>query len=743
MTIFQIPTSTGQFGISVEDGNSVVLLGPNGSGKTRLGVFIEINVGRAAEVHRIGAHRSLNLNTNIQPPNLEIATNRLLYGYDQGSRQHRNGSRWQGKPATILLSDFEHVVAALYAEENDISVKHRQTHLANRSAEPPRTKLDALKGIWDTLLPHRELIVLAGDIKVRADGSEFDAYDAAELSDGERVIFYLIGQVLLTKPNTLIIVDEPELHVNRSILPRLWDAIEAARRDCSFVYLTHDIDFTVSRRAAAKYAINSYEKGATGEQWEIDPIPSDTGIPDDVVTRIVGSRLPVLFVEGDGGSLDTAFYRRVYDDFTPVAVGSCESVIHAVASFEKHRGFHRLGCAGLIDADGRDKSTLDQLAQRHVFALGVTEVENLLLLPKAFLALAGMLHFGEAESQKRLDQLKQLVLGAAGKDAERYALDTTRRRIDGELKRIGLKSKSAADLETEYAKGVADIKPMDIYNAILADFHAQIVDQDYEGVVRAYDNKGLLAEAARILGLKSRRDLEEFVVRAINSAVGLPLVSALTGELPNVHPRRLVGILAYGSLIDEPGEEIAATTTRTMKGGITTPFPVEFARSSSSRGGAPTLVPVEAGGSRVRAQIFVLADTVTVMEAKNMLWRRETRKAGTYTELKNPGPNNVVINELLQFHGIGVVLYTKIGANIEPLTAERLAELGIASAKAVAEKKLNEGRDGLTYLENATRNGIETALSSAYTKEVLRSTSAPTLNQAIQRLVYAKDETAA
>jgi hypothetical protein len=59
-----------------------------------------------------------------------------------------------------------------------------------------------------------------------------------------------------------------------------------------------------------------------------------------------------------------------------------------------------------------------------------------------------------------------------------------------------------------------------------------------------------------------------------------------------------VGILAYGSLIGNPGSEIEKATRKAVSG-VKTPFRVEFARGSRGRGGAPTLVPVESGGCEV------------------------------------------------------------------------------------------------------------------------------------------------
>lgn len=83
----------------------------------------------------------------------------------------------------------------------------------------------------------------------------------------------------------------------------------------------------------------------------------------------------------------------------------------------------------------------------------------------------------------------------------------------------------------------------------------------------------------------------------------------------------MIGILAYGSLIDDPGGEIEPYIIKRIE--IETPFPVEFARSSRTRDGAPTLVPVSQGGSTVHAVILVLDREVSESQARDVLWRRE------------------------------------------------------------------------------------------------------------------------
>ena len=161
-----------------------------------------------------------------------------------------------------------------------------------------------------------------------------------------------------------------------------------------------------------------------------------------------------------------------------------------------------------------------------------------------------------------------------------------------------------------------------------------------------------------------------------------------------------VGILAYGSLIDDPGCEIKAVISCKLKG-VQTPFNVEFARSSSTRGGAPTLVPVEEGGAHVKAVILVLEEQVSVDKAKDMLWRRETNQvcsSNSYKPSPNPDLNTVCIKELRQFQNIEAVLYTSIKPNIDGLTPRKLARLAIDS---VCKTERGQKRDGISYLINS------------------------------------------
>ncbi len=171
-------------------------------------------------------------------------------------------------------------------------------------------------------------------------------------------------------------------------------------------------------------------------------------------------------------------------------------------------------------------------------------------------------------------------------------------------------------------------------------------------------------------------------------------------------PSAAVAVLAFGSLISDPGVEIEPLISERRK--VATPFPVEFSRFSGSRDGAPTLVPIDTGGAPVTAELLVLDPKVTIDEAKSLLWRRETRQENSgkkYVEPANPGPNNVLVNTTAAMAGVDTILYVDFPASgkIGVPTAAQLAQAAVESAR-----RRSDGRDGISYLIEAKTSGIVT-----------------------------------
>ena len=192
-----------------------------------------------------------------------------------------------------------------------------------------------------------------------------------------------------------------------------------------------------------------------------------------------------------------------------------------------------------------------------------------------------------------------------------------------------------------------------------------------------------------------------------------------------------VGILAYGSLLEDPGTELAPLIVRRISG-AETPFMIEFHRSSPLRGGAPTVVPVASGGATVRGTVLVLHESVSIEDARDLLWRRETRREDTGQRYQKPtgtDPNQMLAVELRDFAGVATVLYAQFGATLINPTPDELAALAIRSVATAAGKR---GRDGITYLISLKRQGIVTPLMPLYEQAVLRRAGAANLEVALE-----------
>jgi hypothetical protein len=351
------------------------------------------------------------------------------------------------------------------------------------------------------------------------------------MSDGERVIFYMLGHCLMARPNSIIIIDEPELHVHKAILARLSDIIEAERPDCAFVYITHDLDFVVARPTASKLLILSYSPDLI---WRLELLPTDTGLPERVLSEIVGSRQPILFVEGVRGGLDSIIYRSAFPQHTVEPIGPCDAVIHAVASFRAHPSLHRLSGKGIVDSDGRNADEVSYLAKQDVHVLSVAEMENLLLLPTVFKQIALALHREASELDGLVDALTSAIIAEAEKDLETAAVRFASRQLDAELKKTAPKARTTSELNDRFQEAVRSLDPAALARSYQLRLSDAVAKRDLPTILYFYDNKGLLSIGAQLLGLKGREAFAEFVSRLLASPKAEAALLAIKEALPRI-----------------------------------------------------------------------------------------------------------------------------------------------------------------------------------------------------------------
>jgi len=533
---FEIPGAG--LSVSLEAGETTIFVGANGSGKTRLAATLEQAAGTSA--HRIGAHRALTLDPGVPKISQEDSRQALRSGFiskGQYLNEHqiaevRLGQRWGSKSATHLLNDFDPLLQWLFADQNNIALEtHYQVHDGVRD-EPKFTAFQRLKTVWERVLPAKRLFPRGDTIEVgSAENPDIPLYSAAEMSDGERAVFYMIAQVLFADPNSILIFDEPELHVHRSILGRLWDELEGERPDCAFVLITHDLEFAASRPART-YVLEKFSSPAS---WTVQALPNGTGFSEQLTAMILGSRRPILFVEGDGNSIDLAIYRACFPGLTVVARGSCERVIQSVKTMRANRDLTRVTCAGMVDADSRDAADVTHLASIGVYVLPVSEIENLLALPTVASVILDYDLHEKIEKDARLARLKGALFADAARSETQttIALDHCRRRIDRALKIVTFANEpDEAALQAELMRQVGAIGVAAIGVEVRKSIADAIASDDLPALLRVYDRKGLvLASLAAMKGV-GKEAFVSWVARAMKAAKRPELRRAIASVLP-------------------------------------------------------------------------------------------------------------------------------------------------------------------------------------------------------------------
>lgn len=507
--------------------NAIVIIGANGSGKSRLGAWIEKN--DMDKVHRIGAQRNLNFSENIQLKSYRDAENLVLYGGTEVNIT--KGQRWDyGRNyITQLIDDFDDVLAALIAlqhNENDKFVNECKKSKDDRSKWPdvPETSIDKLQKVWISIFSQRDLIENDSKFLVKCQtNEEMPNYSATQMSDGERAVLYLAAQVLCVPKNKILIIDEPEIHLHRSIVNRLWKTLENYRPDCLFIYITHDLDFAAAHGNIDKIWIKAYHGK---ERWDFEHLRSEE-LPEQLLLEILGCRRDVLFVEGEKNSYDYQLYSQLYNKYLIIPCGSCSQVIARTKAFKASRMLHDCEVYGLIDRDYRSQQEIEAYKKHHIYVLNVAEVENLFLVEELIRLIAEQI--GE-DQDKKFNEVKKFVIN------EKFAAlihkqicQSVVAEIKYRLSCIEIDKNDEAEAKRSLDMELSNIKYDSIKSEKEALFKKALNDNNYREVLKVFNEKGIAATIGKQLGI------EKYQKKVVNLMKGKKydeIVTALKPYLP-------------------------------------------------------------------------------------------------------------------------------------------------------------------------------------------------------------------
>jgi ABC-type Mn2+/Zn2+ transport system ATPase subunit len=374
-----IPRSVGEpLNLTANLGEPLFILGANGTGKSSLMQWLYST--HQANAQRISAHRQNWFSSNLvslspqQKRDVEIN----IRSTDTSSE-----SRWKDDYATQRagiaiydLIDAENLRARLIAGAVDSDdIDYAKT--LSRQDAPIKTINELLR------LSNIPIEISARESdQVLASKCGCAPYSIAELSDGERNALLIAATVLTVKNGTLLLIDEPERHLHRSIISPLLTLLFSKRNDCAFIVSTHDVLLPLDNPSSRTLLIRGCTyAGSSIDSWDVDLVSPENEVDDDLKKDILGARRKILFIEGTERSLDKPLYSLVFPNVSVVAKSSCRDVEHAVNSIRGSSNLHWLNAFGIVDNDRRMEADIDRLKDKGVYALSVFSVESIYYHP--------------------------------------------------------------------------------------------------------------------------------------------------------------------------------------------------------------------------------------------------------------------------------------------------------------------------------------------------------------------------
>lgn len=489
-----------QKGDILRDVRQVTIIGANGAGKTRFCNKLVEQCGDQA--FRMSALRAI-FATAEQATQLNGSIAERFDKLNKNMQQVFN----------TATTEFDKLTYVMMVDEFRDLMNFKAHRLMNDEIAFPKTKLDVVVKKWQEVFPKNKILRENGKLLFATEGQK-DKYSSLRLSDGEKAVLYYLGAVLYAMEDAVIFVDDPESFIHPSIMHTLWNVIEEMRPDCTFVYSTHDVDFASSRVDNKCVWVKDFNPEQ--ETWDYEVLNSSSNLSDSLYIDLLGTRKPVLFVEGDEEhSIDSRLYALVFPEYTIKPLGSCNKVIESVRSFNDLETLHHLDSWGIVDRDRRDEKEVEYLRKKKILVPNVAEIENILMLEGVVRAVAKYRHKNEDDV---FGSVSRAVIKNFDNEIKQQALQHTRHRVKHDIElRVDMKFRNISALEDHMIDLVNEINPRGIYEMLCREFHVYVQKKDYDKVLKVYNQKLMLTQSgvSGLVGLKSREEYIKIVLKIL------------------------------------------------------------------------------------------------------------------------------------------------------------------------------------------------------------------------------------
>lgn len=510
-TKFSIPKiSDGTLDLEISTGQTLFILGANGSGKSAL--IQRIYNQQESNAIRIAAHR-----TNFfeaETPDLS-PLNRDRYVTEYRRVDTFPDARWKHQHGEMRNQ------ASLY----DLieSINKRAKEIANfvdcgafekaveRSKEP--SSINVINQLL-TLSNISAQLTIDGHSQLMVKQPNGQSYSVARLSDGERNSLLLICDILNAKSDSLIIIDEPERHLHHSIINPLLTMLFNRRKDLVYVIATHDVSLPLVTSNAKTLLIRGcqFDDNGVVVAWDCDIVTDE--VPEDVKADVLGARRKILFVEGNSSSsLDKPLYAAIFPQISVIAKNSCSDVEHCVKGVRQSNNVNWLQAWGIVDGDYLDEKIKLRLKNSGIFSLPFHSIESLYYHPKIQNHLVKL----KTNVQEEIDKMLTI---AAERTIQRFSNNLERMA----QRSIEVKIRELIKLETPGQTKIKELKPIQLYINVkelheqeCAKLNSLINENNIHELITKFPVRetGALIEIAKSLGYKDRDEYETSVQEAL------------------------------------------------------------------------------------------------------------------------------------------------------------------------------------------------------------------------------------
>lgn len=339
----------------------------------------------------------------------------------------------QAKSRSFALTRnlYEEWFRYLIGTEGQENNKHvRDIRIARDRGEPDPHFIDKMAAYRDSIrsvLPHLLFTGIdSGTRQVLFDANGVPL-DFDQLSGGEREIAFLVGQIeRFGLRRGLLLVDEPELHLNNDLL-RTWIGFLKGTVEQGQVWLaSHSLEVV---EVAGKDSTFALDRDPLTRKVSGAPPLGDQPLLT-ALSRAVGSpafsisNLTIVLVEGEEEIGERERFRSLHPSAAQARFVESHSCTELVRRMEGLRQISRasgqpLKIGGIVDRDWRTAGEIKALQESGVHVLQVHEVENFFLHPESAKAAMAAISQDPSTYDDVLQSVADLRAGAWIFDAAR------------------------------------------------------------------------------------------------------------------------------------------------------------------------------------------------------------------------------------------------------------------------------------------------------------------------------------